>query len=100
MGRKYQYSITQLLQLFRQHQLRAAALVDVIDLVKGVANEMKTEPAWFDQIVSASFHFVRENFLTVISQPHAHAFAQSLHSQGDDLIVAQTVCVTDDVRTR
>jgi hypothetical protein len=74
--------------------------VDIIDLVKSVANQMKTEPAWFDQIVSASFHFVRKNFLTVISQPHSHAFTQPFHSQRDELIVAQAIRVTDDVRAR
>src|SRR5438093_5813335 len=83
-------------QILRQHQLGAAAFVNVIHLVKGVANEINTKSAWFDQIVSASFHFMWENFLAVIPQPHAHAFAQAFHSQRDEFIVAQPVRVPDD----
>src|SRR6516225_3792004 len=86
-------------QILRQHQLGAAALVNVIDLVKSGTNKIKTESAWFDQIVRAAFHFVRENFFAVISQPHAHTFAQSFHLQRNELIVAQTVRIADDVRT-
>src|SRR6516164_9070292 len=69
------HSNTLLLQLFRQHQLGTTALVDIIHLVKGVANQVKTEPARFDQVVRAAFHFVRYSFVTIIPQAHAYAFA-------------------------
>ena len=71
----FQYSIIPLLQLFREYQLGATPLLDIIDLVKGVANQMKAEPAWFNQIVRPASHFMRENLVTIISQSHAHAFA-------------------------
>jgi hypothetical protein len=90
----------QLLQLFCQHQLGATGFVDVIDLIERVANQVKTEPARFDHVVRPAFHFVRENFLAIIPHAQAHALAHSFHSQRDELIVAQTICVTDDVRAR
>src|SRR5438876_8104945 len=85
---QYRFKDQASLQILRQHQLGAAAFVNVIHLVKGVANEMKTKSAWFDQIVRSAFHLVWENFFAVISQPHAHTFAQSFHLQRDELIVA------------
>src|SRR6476620_10458159 len=42
MRRKYQYSSSPLLQLFCEHQFRAAAFVYVIDFVKGIANQIQT----------------------------------------------------------
>src|SRR5215468_8274633 len=75
MGKNYQYSITPLLQLFRQHQLGATPLMDVIHLVKRVANQVKTEAARFDQVVRPAFHFMRENFLAIIPHTQADAFA-------------------------
>src|SRR5215831_4316822 len=60
------HSNAPLLQLFCQHQLGATALMDIIHLVKGVANQVKAEPPWFDQIVRPALHFVRNNLLAII----------------------------------
>src|SRR4030095_13214007 len=70
-----QHSITPSLQILGQHQLGAARFVDVIDPIKRVANQVKTDPARFDQVMRPSFHFVRKNFFAVIAQPQAHPFA-------------------------
>ena len=84
MAQKYQYFITPihpLLQVFGQHQLRAAAFMYVIDFVKRIANEKQTKSTWLDHIMRAALHFMGKDLFAVVAQSHAHAFAQSLHSQ-------------------
>src|ERR1700757_4699637 len=70
----------------------------VIDFVKRIANEKQTKATWLDHIMRAAFHLMRKDLFAVVPQPHANAFAQSFHSQRDQLIVAQTVSVSDNVR--
>ena len=87
-------------QVFGQDEFGPATLQDVIDLIERVTHQVKTEPARFDRIVGASFHFGHRRLFPVIAQPHAYATLQSLHGQHDELIVAQFVGVADNVRAR
>src|ERR1700736_407028 len=91
------YSITPLLQVFREHELSAAAFQNVIDFIECIANEMQAETARFHMIVRASFHLMSGRLLSVVAQPHSNAVAQAFHRQGDWLVVAQFVSVTNDV---
>jgi hypothetical protein len=72
--------------------------VDVIDFIKRIANEKQAEAAWLYDIVRPALHFVWKHLFAPIAHAHPHAFSQSFHAQRNDLIVAQTVSVTNNVR--
>ena len=58
---------TPLLQVFCQHQLRAAPFVYVIDLVKGIANEIQTKATWLNHIMRAALHFMGNHLFAVVA---------------------------------
>src|SRR5437870_13468389 len=64
-----------LFQVFRQHQFGAAAVMYVIDFIKGFANEIETQPARLDDIMRAALHFVGKEWFTIIAQAQAHEIA-------------------------
>src|SRR5687767_6126645 len=84
-------------QILRHDQFRPARFQNVIHLVEGIADQMEPEPARFDQVMRATFHFMCLRLLAVIAQAQPDAMAQSFHRKRDQLIVAQMISVPNNI---
>ena len=85
-------------KVFRQHQLGADFLQNVINRVERGADEMQAEAAGLDDIERARGNFVRLELHPVIAQPEANGVFQSLARKADHVGFFEIVSVADDVR--
>src|SRR6476620_3914061 len=81
--------VSPLIQIFRQHQFRPATTQNVIDLIKGVANQVQSQPAGPDQVDPPTLHRFRLRLLPVVAQAKTDAIILALERERDELVVPQ-----------
>src|SRR5205085_7055454 len=88
--------------LLRQHQFGPAVPQNIIHLIERVPDHHQTETTGSDDLITAAAVMQRfyRRLHAIIAKSHPHTIVSDFERQGDELIVAQLVSVSNDICAR